>query len=86
MTTTPFAATTKHGTPNAYVNYGCRCAECRAANAARQADARRRRAATGSMRHGKVSTYDNYLCRCAKCYAAKSAENAAARAQRKANT
>lgn len=50
---------------------GCRCTECKAANAAAQRR-RRRRAATEPRRadmagHGKASTYKNHGCRCEAC-------------------
>lgn len=40
--TKPFAPTTKHGTTNAYTNYGCRCDECKRAMRDKLANYRRR--------------------------------------------
>ena len=64
----------RHGL-NGYTNLGCRCAECRAANAESNRLGRERRAAQlaadpKSHPHGIYSTYTNYGCRCAECRAA----------------
>jgi len=67
---------TNHGgAGTAYSHYGCRCDECRAANAARKKRRDKERArllAAGLVNptHGEVSTYSNYLCRCDECRAA----------------
>jgi hypothetical protein len=58
---------TPHGTVSRY-RYGCRCDECKAANAAQ---ARRLRAASrergfAGLTHGRRSTYDAG-CRCVAC-------------------
>lgn len=68
----PFAATTRHGTDNAYVNFGCRCQPCATAHTAVQAEGDLRRAirlkeGTGNPQHGRASTYTNWRCRCAPC-------------------
>ena len=57
------------GSGSAYANYGCRCAECTAANTAcitRRKKARRPEDANPKS-HGKVQTYSNWNCRCAPC-------------------
>src|SRR3546814_284932 len=59
-----------HGHPSKYAQ-GCRCTDCRAANATRCTKQRRRRAANPEAAdragHGKKSTYANYACRCEPC-------------------
>ena len=75
---------THGGSGHAYSNYGCRCDECRAANAARFA----RRKAERDMRmsdfeHGS-SGYVNWGCRCDVCAEAHSEVMAANYASRKA--
>lgn len=66
-------AATQHGAVRSYQN-GCRCTDCKAANATSQRN-RRQRAATDPTRadkagHGKASTYRNHGCRCEACTAA----------------
>lgn len=78
-----------HGKRSTYVNYGCRCEECREANAVYQVGANQRRKMRRLLgdvdaTHGMSSTYDNYKCRCSECVAAKSARNAEAYQKRKA--
>jgi hypothetical protein len=70
----------KHGGRWSYDDAGCRCLECRAANAARQAQLRARKAAASpavdpKLRHGSASTYANHKCRCTACVEAKRVEN-----------
>lgn len=55
---------------------GCRCSECRAANAARSLH-RRSRGEAPEQAHGTRGGYNNYGCRCAPCTAANSAASAA---------
>jgi hypothetical protein len=68
----------KHGVYSTYVNKGCRCSQCRAANAAYHRDHRRGaylRMVRGevSPEHGHYATYINFMCRCDECRAAKRA-------------
>lgn len=63
----------RHGTMNGYVNLGCRCSDCRAANVARLLRVRLERAerlAADDPRHGLASTYYNHSCRCDPCRSA----------------
>jgi hypothetical protein len=64
--------TLPHGTTSAYRNRGCRCDECRAHNAVRQARQRGARGPLppGDLRHGTLNGYTNYRCRCDQCAAA----------------
>lgn len=68
----------EHGTTARY-DSGCRCAECRSANAARVALARAERAARGlapdDKRHGTLGAYRNWRCRCGPCAKAGSEAN-----------
>ena len=70
-----------HGTCSAYTN-GCRCDQCRRANATYQDSWRRKQRAIPAWAHGRESTYTNYACRCNLCKAANS-EARQARYQRK---
>lgn len=74
-----------HGHPARY-SQGCRCEKCRAAHAARHAEAQTRRvadsAAADRAGHGKASTYQNYGCRCRPCTDANTAKSAAYKARR----
>lgn len=59
-----------HGTSAAYTHHGCRCTDCRRANAERHATnsrRRRQRLATADVAHGRATTYSNWLCRCEPC-------------------
>lgn len=58
-----------HGTPNAYVNYGCGCALCLTAWRVSQQGkrARLRAGAVPKHVHGSENGYGNYACRCDKC-------------------
>jgi hypothetical protein len=66
----------EHGTYNCYDKHRCRCDLCRAANAARHLEARRRRrqaVEAGTVvitKHG-TSTYTNWGCRCEVCIKAQ---------------
>ena len=76
----------EHGTASRYWA-GCRCAPCRAANAAlhHEGRERRRRAlATAPVTHASASTYRNWGCRCEPCHQAALAGAALARAARRA--
>lgn len=77
---------THGGSGNAYANYGCRCDQCKAANAARVRRRSHERDASTlpPEAHGKYTTYTNWRCRCEKCKIAGAAANAAAYARRKA--
>lgn len=59
-----------HGRYRAYMA-GCRCDDCRAANAAAKQRSRQRAAADSSRAdragHGKADTYKNHSCRCDQC-------------------
>lgn len=68
-----FGRPVPHGTENKY-RRGCRCGECRAANAER---GRRHRAQKANWKasvpdevHGTINGYSNYSCRCDDCKAA----------------
>jgi hypothetical protein len=68
-----------HGTVTGY-RYGCRCADCGAANTAEARAGRARRAAalgtsSPQLVHGKKSTYVNHRCRCQECVDAQRVEN-----------
>ncbi|MFE6126678.1 hypothetical protein ACFQ6Q_00175 [Streptomyces sp. NPDC056437] len=70
----------RHGRVGGY-RRGCRCDECRAANARAQQNSKARRsadpAAIDRAGHGKATTYVNYGCRCDPCKHAGSIDNAA---------
>lgn len=71
---------------NSYTNAACRCPDCRAANTARVADQRARRAKRiledpSLATHGSSSTYTNWGCRCMPC---TEAHRLTRRAQREA--
>ena len=78
----------QHGTRTGYA-YGCRCDDCRFANASHQ----RMRAAMGKVRvrrvddsiHGTSTNYSNG-CRCESCTSAATAAARALREQRRATT
>lgn len=58
---------THGGSGNAYASYGCRCAECKAANTKRAARRRSERdSMSGQFEHGR-SGYVNWSCRCDVC-------------------
>ncbi|MFE9448361.1 hypothetical protein [Streptomyces sp. NPDC006739] len=69
-----------HGHPARYAQ-GCRCPECRAANADRCRGLQERRVADPEAAdragHGNASTYQNYGCRCRPCTEANSAKSLA---------
>ena len=83
----PFAADTRHGTTNAYRNYGCRCTPCSQAaveDMFERKRARRRRGLTrDDPRHGTENGYSNWGCRCRSCTDAWTVA-ASARASRRA--
>lgn len=70
-----------HGFESTYINWGCRCTPCTAANSRAQADHRERRRRQGrrvlidgrwtcvvyGVEHGHYSTYLNWSCRCVPC-------------------
>ena len=63
-----------------YVDYGCRCPVCRAANADRHRELRAARATqrpetNPSLPHGTRSTYVNHGCRCEPCVDAQRESN-----------
>lgn len=67
-----------------WVEYKCRCPECRAGYRAlgETARERRRNGPTPSWVHGTWNGYTNYGCDCSQCLAASSARNDYARAHR----
>jgi hypothetical protein len=71
-----------HGSFARYARFGCRCADCRAANARFHRALRSRRRArlqvAKGVRHGVRSSYVNHGCRCEACSAAERRYNAAA--------
>lgn len=74
-----------HGSRSTYINHGCRCAPCRAANCAYIVAARARRSQSiPADRHGRVTTYWNYSCRCSLCRDANAARARDLRANKKA--
>lgn len=78
-----------HGSQTMYQRHGCRCDECRAGNARRNAAMRRDRALRLAQDptlapHGSVSTYNNWDCRCDECRAVWSALMRERAARRKA--
>ena len=78
----------QHGTGYSY-NEGCRCDDCRAANARRTAVQRRERnrkmrVGLASPPHGHASTYLNYDYRCEPCKQAHSVALAKRRAKKQA--
>lgn len=62
---------TRHGSPNGYSNFRCRCENCVTANSAYQlpmAHTRRSKGLPpGDRRHGTDNGYTNYGCRCEEC-------------------
>jgi hypothetical protein len=77
----------KHGAASTY-DHGCRCQDCRDANAQRHKRWRLRAAHNpqGADRagHGKAGTYNNHGCRCEPCTQAHMARMNAYRAGRAA--
>lgn len=75
-----------HGDYRTYAK-GCRCNDCRAANAERHRGQQRRRVsdpeAADRAGHGNASTYQNYGCRCRPCTEANSAKSLAYKARRR---
>lgn len=56
----------KHGSASTYVNYGCRCDDCK--EGARQKIRERKAAITpDDPRHGTAGFYTNHGCRCDEC-------------------
>jgi len=91
----------EHGRISNYTNAYCRCAECRAVNAATrraryQADAelgaarvrasRAKKKGTAPGRHGTPTAYNVHGCRCDLCRQARNDYQRAYRARRKAVT
>ena len=60
-----------HGEYSTYVQ-GCRCPECKKANAAYHQQLRLARKPEMARNHGTTATYSNYRCRCDFCSAANS--------------
>jgi hypothetical protein len=65
---------THGGSGHTYTNYGCRCDECRKANARRYQRRKAERQVlvdTGqipdTVEHGSAATYNNWGCRCRRC-------------------
>lgn len=75
----------RHGSLNGYINLGCRCPPCTAANtvdhALRQAKPRPP-LPPGDPRHGTSSGYRWWKCKCGMCLA-KNAEDVARSAARR---
>jgi hypothetical protein len=66
----PEPKTIPHGTWNGYNWHRCRCAECRAANHAKNEARRERRRSVqipDDVKHGSYVTYVEYGCRCVPC-------------------
>lgn len=57
----------KHGTTGGYTNRGCRCQECRDAQAAYSRAYKARRKAAGDFDHGTITAYASWGCRCRSC-------------------
>lgn len=62
----------RHGTYNAYINYGCRCEACTKANSDYVRERREKRKKMleedpSIVPHGRYSTYHNWSCRCQPC-------------------
>ena len=66
---------TEHGVLSTYTNHGCRCDECKAANAIYHRRRRRERSESdvAPREHGTEATYVNYRCRCDACREARNA-------------
>lgn len=62
-----------HGTVNSYVNYGCRCDECKTAGAVYRKAWMERVKGSPDTPHGTLNGYCNYSCRCDECRAAMAA-------------
>jgi len=75
----------RHGTLNGYINHGCRCDRCKAANTEYQAGVReaKRNAPTPRHVHGTDSGYRDYGCRLKCCREAHAAANKKHRDSRK---
>lgn len=59
---------THGGSGTGYSAYGCRCAECKAANTRRARERYlKRKTSEITAAHGLKSTYDNWGCRCQEC-------------------
>lgn len=74
----------RHGTDNGYMNLGCGCLECRAANTEwlREAKQRRISRSTPDHVHGTANGYGNYACRCDDCRTAWAANRRRERSNR----
>jgi len=70
----------KHGTRYAYVE-GCRCEDCRKANAQYQLKLKKKLAsiAIPSHLHGTLNAYANWSCRCQYCKKANAIHSAKTR-------
>ena len=63
----PHPAQPIHGTLSGYQYHGCRCDDCKAANAASFRRWRTTMRGTEPRKHGIVSAYTHYRCRCDAC-------------------
>lgn len=72
----------RHGTPNGYTNYACRCPDCRGANAAQHRGLKLRRDPARAPVHGRASTYGNWKCRCRSCTTAWAVDHRERKARR----
>jgi hypothetical protein len=75
-----------HGTYNGYMEWGCRCRECKDANRDYHT-AQTRKRSSGVLgpppRHGTITSYQSWGCRCDECVAGAKAYRAAKRAEYK---
>lgn len=58
---------TPHGTRKGYLDYGCRCDDCRQAEHAYRQSLRQRGLPLDDPRHGTENGYNHYGCRCDLC-------------------
>lgn len=79
----------RHGTPNGYRNWGCRCEACKEGHlqynreyAAGRPKKAKKGLPDGDPRHGTNNGYTNHGCRCERCKYANSLRQTEARAKR----
>lgn len=60
----------RHGTMTGYINWNCRCDQCRAANADLREWRRKQGLAPDDPKHGTENGYSNWGCKCQRCRAA----------------